>query len=261
MRDFGLVFLLLVLMVSILAWLSRGHESNGDTSPDVSSPQGDHSPDQPAAGGSYEYLKTHERYAVRQDGKLVIQERRRESWRTSDGWSWARQTGFDPGSFIFPPVPDWSPVRAAPASVSAQATVIHDVVSPVADTEFENAAFNYVSSLLGAETIPSGALPLEHRRSLVEALALNAGVTVDHGVADPAGRPSLRVSFTDLTPVADSTQSFFLDDQYIFLAATFVGFDDEGGFRIVEDRRAADAIPAELLTLLGSERTPRFLRP
>ncbi len=217
-------------------------------------------PVQPAAAG-YEYLVTEERYAVIQDkGQLEIQERRRESWRTPDGWAWARQTGDDSGRFIFGPLPDWEPIRQVkpiPADVEKAMTAL---LVGVPRSKIVNAQFNFVSDLLGAETLPAGSLPIGYRSALVHVLSGKPGVTVRSHLRDPKGRPSTRLSFTRIESGARVTQSLYLDRKYQYLASTTaVEGSEESGSRVVIERRHASEIPPDLLAKVGDDRVERVI--
>lgn len=255
--------LLTIVAVLISAW--RGGLPGGSSSPKpattTSVPAGPEveAPSQPAGDG-YEYLVTEERYVLLQeDGKTEIQQRRRESWRANDGWAWARQTGSDPGRFIFEPDTDWQVVRRAKPDAAALEQVMRDTVSGVPSSKVVNAEFNFVSGLLGVETLPAGSLPKDYREALVAALAMNGGIAVTRHVSDPLGRDSTRVSFTDAED-RNLTQSLFLDRGYQYLAYTAEARGSaEQGSRIVTERRHVGKIPEDLLVALGSERVTKAM--
>lgn len=220
-------------------------------------------PVQPSADG-YEYLVTEERYAVIQDpdkGQLEIQERRRESWRAPDGWAWARQTGFDPGRFIFDPSLDWEPIRQVRPNAAEVEEAMNALLADVPKTKIVNAQFNFVSDLLGVGTLPAGSLPVEYRAALVDVLSGQPGVTITAQVRDPKGRSSTRLSFTRVESGARVIQSLYLDRKYEYLASTtVVEGSEESGSRVVIERRHADEIPPELLAEVGDKRVERTIR-
>lgn len=263
-RDLAITLMLLaVLTVVISVWRTGlpGGSSTPGSAPTPSAPTATdlEGPPQPAADG-YEYLVTEERYVLLQDdGTTEIQQRRRESWRASDGWAWARQTGTDPGSFIFEPAADWRAVRRAKPDAAALEKIMRDTVSGVPTSKIVNAEFNFVSALLGVETLPAGALPRDYREALIAALAINKGIAVTQHVSDPLGRDATRIDLTDADD-PNLTQSLFLDRSYQYLAyrAETRGSTEQGS-RIVTERRHVAKIPEDLLVTLGNERVTKAL--
>ena len=213
-------------------------------------------PSQPGVDG-YEYRITEERYVVQQQtGQFEVQNRRRESWRASDGWSWARQTGSDPGRFIFSPNVDWKPIRAAKPDARDMTQVMRRTLAAVPASEFLSAEFNCVNDLLGSETLPPESLPAEYRRAIIAALANNDGVEVRLHVLDPNGRNSTRVRLSN--PKFSISLYFDRDDRYLAYAASAVG-SEERASRIVTERRQVSQIPQDLLQAVGSERVEKAI--
>lgn len=212
-------------------------------------------PQQPNSDG-YEYVVTEEQYAVRQTaGEFETQRRRRESWRATDGWAWARQTGDDPGQFIFSPEANWRRVRDARPDAADLKQVMRNTFPGLSAKEFGSAEFRFVYDLLGAETLPAQALPTNYRKALIDALAVNDETSVIQDVPDPLGRNSRQVSFTETQDVTNLTQSLHLDQDYRFLAyITNDRISGERGSRVVVERHRASRIPEELLVAVGSER-------
>lgn len=266
--DRGLVVALATLFVVALiaAWGDglagriRPNDAPASRESETSSSHAREVPSQPSLDG-YEYLVTTERYVIRgQNGGTEIQERRRESWRTGDGWAWARQTGNDPGRFIFKPNTDWTRLRAARAEGPELKEVMRQAMTGVPPSKVDDAEFNFVVDLLGVETLPTGSLPKDYRRALVAVLASNDGVTVTPHVADPLGRDSIQVRLVGNEDRPGVMQSLFLDQEYRYLA---YAAKDEGsseqGSRIVTERRQVSRIPQDLLTRLGNERVEKAL--
>ena len=112
---------------------------------------------QPSRSG-FEYLVTEESYVViQEDGRKEVQQRRRESWRADDGWAWARQTGDEPGRFIFQPYPEWELVTAAPPDALEQQQVLQRAVAGAPVAHAFGAQSNFVVDLRSVETSPAGA--------------------------------------------------------------------------------------------------------
>ena len=197
-----------------------------------------------------------EHYLVQQDdGHLEVQERRRESWRAPDGWTWARQTGTDPGQFIFGPSVEWKSVEAASPNAADQARVLSRAVRGTKVSGTAGAEFAFVQDLLGSETVPASAMPKAYRTALVDALARGRGVDVTTHAVDPRGRASIRVTLAGPTA---STQSLYLDRDFEYLAYTSAApTTGEQGSRIVTTRRHVAAIPNDLLLELGSARVEK----
>lgn len=263
-RDLAITLLLLsVGLVLVGAW--RGGLPGGSSTPThaPTTPASVHpdveAPAQPAADG-YEHLVTEERYVlVQDDGKTEIQQRRRESWRATDGWTWARQTGSDPGSFIFEPDTDWKVVRRAKPDAAALKQVMRATVTGAPSAKVVNAEFNFVSGLLGVESLPAGSLPTNYREALIAPLAMNDEIAVTRHVQDPLGRDSTRITLTD-SDDPNLTQSLFLDRGYRYLAYTAaVKGSAERGSRVITKRDHVDKIPADLLVALGSERVAKAI--
>ena len=119
---------------------------------------------------------------------------------------------------------------------------------------------NFVVDLRSVETLPAGALSVNHRRALINALALNDSIAVTFGVPDPLGRVSMRVSFVDADCRPDLTQSLYVDQEYTFLGyVAEVAGTDQKGSRIVVERRNVDRIPEDLLTAVGSDRVEKLV--
>lgn len=205
----------------------------------------------------YEYRVTEERYVVAtQNGKQQVQERRRESWCATDGWAWARQTGIDPGRFIFAPSPDWKQILQAQPTGSGLGRVMEKKLTGVPRAELAGQEFSFANDLLSSDSLRDSSLPIGYRRALVDALARNEGVTVTAHTADPRHRDSIRVTLTD----SESTQSLYFNQEYQYLA--FIGKATKSGetaSKIVVDRRNVGRIPAELLKSLGSKRIAKAI--
>lgn len=261
-RDLAITLLLLsVGVVLVAAWGGGlpGGSSTPTPAPTTSAsvrPEVEE-PAQPAAEG-YEHLVTEEHYVlIQDDGKTEIQQRRRESWRATDGWTWARQTGSDPGSFIFEPDTDWKVVRRAKPDAAALEQVMRDTATGAPSSKVVNAEFNFVSGLLGVESLPAGSLPTNYREALIAALAMNDEIAVTQHVLDPLGRDSTRITLTD-SDDPNLTQSLFLDRGYQYLASTAAAKGTaERGSRVITRRDHIDKIPADLLVALGSERVTK----
>ena len=210
---------------------------------------------QPSASG-YEYVLADEHYLVQQDdGHLEIQERRRESWRAPDGWTWARQTGTDPGQFIFPPSKEWKSVEAVPPNAADQTRVLSRAVRGTKVSDTAGAKFAFVQDLLGSESVPASAMPKTYRKGLVDALARGRGVDVTTHAVDPRGRDSIQIALAGPTT---STQSLFLDHNYRYLANTSSApATGEEGSRVVAIRRHAATVPNDLLLELGTARVEK----
>lgn len=108
-RYVAALVVLLAVIILLAAWrggVLRPSSAAGQprqTRSGLASPAAASTPSQPDPDG-YQFLLTQERYVVKQaDGSVEVQQRRRESWCATDGWAWARQTGSDPGRFIFDP--------------------------------------------------------------------------------------------------------------------------------------------------------------
>lgn len=208
-------------------------------------------PTQPGVGG-YLYQVTEERYVVRgQSGELETQERRRESWRAADGWTWARQTGYDPAKFIFAPDPNVEAIKRTAPTVGDVEKAMDKILAAVPQNEMVKAKFNFVSDLIGSESLPAEALPRSYRKALVGVLYSSAGVDVAEGVLDPLGRRAIRIQLTG----AASTISIYLDQGYQYLAYVGTAPDSaETASRVVTERRQVAMVPDDLLAKLGSER-------
>lgn len=257
--------LLMLLVLFVLLGVSRGslpglttlpgQNPSGSSGSQNPSPPVDVAP-QPDPGG-YEYRVTEERYVVLQSaGELQVQQRRRESWRASDGWTWARQTGDDPAQFIFTPDVGWQQIRRAQPQAADQQRVMRKALQGVSRSELANAQFNFVNDALGSETLPASSLPTNYRKALVAALARNDGVTVTRHVPDPVGRDSIRISLT----APESTVHIYLDRDYQYLAYTGIAKGSgESASKIVSERRRVTKVPNELLSVLGSERVEKAM--
>lgn len=254
---------LLALIILLAAWrggLLRPSSSavqprqtrSGPASPSTAS-----TPSQPDLDG-YEFLLTEERYVIEQDdGSVEVQQRRRESWRATDGWAWARQTGSDPGRFIFDPSTDWQRIRAVPPKAAKVDRALRTLLAKVPTSKFVSAEFNYAVSVLGTETLATGAFPREYRQALIDALAMNVGVNVTEHALDPKGRDSTRISLRDAKK-PDIAQYLYLDGNYQYLANTTVVMGSvESGSRVVIERHHVDQIPADLLMLEGKSRVAK----
>ena len=209
---------------------------------------------QPSASG-YEYTFADEHYLVQQDdGHLEVQSRRRESWRAPDGWTWARQTGTDPGRFIFPPSTEWKPVQAERATAADQERVLRRAVEGTKGGATASAKFGFVQDLLGSETVPGSALPKTYRQALVGALSRADDVDITAHAADPQGRDSIRVTLIR----SGSTQSLYLDHNYAYLAyTTSTAGTGEEGSRVLVNKRHVDTVPSDLLLQLGNARVEK----
>lgn len=123
-----------------------------------------------------------------------------------------------------------------------------------------SAEFNFVRELLGVETLPAGALPIEYRSAMVDALSAQPRVTIADRVRDPRGRSSTRLSFTRVESGVRVIRSLYLDRKYQYLASTMlVEGSKESGSRVVIERRRADEIPPELLAEIGDQRVERVI--
>lgn len=269
MDWYWLVLVAVILGVLLIAFWPEGSTHSGLTSP-VTSPAatGSTRPQpglsstagtlaQPDRSG-YEYRVSTEHYVVRQqDGQLKVQDRRRESWRAADGWTWARQTGSDPGRFIFSPSTESKAIKAARPTTAAQQQVLQRAVGTAKTaSEVTRAGFDFAQALLSLENMPDSALPKPYRVALINALASNEGVTSTRHADDPRGRDSTRISY----PAGASSLSLFLDADDRFLAYTETAQNtDESGSRVITNRRRTDAIPQDLLAQLGSERVEKVL--
>lgn len=222
---------------------------------------------QPSRQG-YEYRLMEERYETMQpDGHLDVQYRRRESWAAPDGWAWARQTGIDPAQLLLAPSVDWKTVQDVNPTAEDVNRALHKIGGSSTSTSAERSqiAFNFVSDLLGTETLPASSLPIDYRRALVAALALNPGVTIKKlnpgvtikkGVTDPIGRPCA----TQLTLTSEHfTISLFLDEDLRFLAYTGEGDNRERAFKTIRNQHHVGRIPDELLAQLGAKRVERVI--
>lgn len=263
--DWYIVIMLLLLTLTVLLVLGGGkvltkRSSSAGGSPDPASASRSAPaatvPSQPGPDG-YEYRVTEERYVVQQQtGQFEVQNRRRESWRTSDGWAWARQTGSDPGRFIFSPNVDWKPIRAAQPDVRDLTQVMRKTLAAVPASELVSAEFNFVNDLLGSETLPLASLPAEYRRAIIATLANNDGVEVRRHVLDPKGRNSTQVRLNN--PKFSISLYFDRDDRYLAYIASAVG-SEERASRIVTERRQVSQIPQDLLQSVGSERVEKAI--
>lgn len=260
--------LLLVVVGLLIVWVGPARPSTDNAPGNPETPAGNpatpagtaQSPDtaqsQSSANG-YQYQVLEERYVThQQDGSLQVQQRRRESWTAPDGWTWARQTGFDPARFILPPSVDWQAIRASKPTAADVARALDKSVVGATASERPNAEFNFVNDFLGTATLPDSCLPLDYRRAIVTALARNPGVTVKSHVTDPLGRAdSTQITLTS----PHSTISIFLDADLQYLAYTGQGDDGERAYRVVSDRRHVDRIPDDLLAQLGGDRVAKVI--
>lgn len=239
---------------------SSAPEGTNPAQEGTGSEPGGPAPPQPAPNG-YVYTLTVERYVVpAQNGEMEVQQQRRESWRADDGWAWARQTGDDPGRFIFKPDTEWKLIRNAQPQAAEMKQIMQEKMGGVPPSEVDQAEFNFVVDLLGVETLPVGSLPKDYRRALVDALSRNGDVTVTHHASDPRGRKSTRITLRDADRPDVVTRSLYLDQQNRYLAnQTEVSGSDEQGSRIVIARRQAEQIPKDLLNVLGSDRVEKAM--
>ncbi len=249
---------LAVLIVSI--WGAR-LATTPPATVNTSAPAGpDVTPLQPDSSG-YEYLVTEERYAIRQDsGELEVQERRRESWRAADGWTWARQTGTDPGTFIFKPYTEWEPLRRSKANVDELEQALRTAVAGTPASKVDNAEFNFLADMFGVESLPAGALPIGYRKAIIVAMARNDSVTLTQHARDPLGRDSIRLTFIDAEYRPDLAQSIYLDHEYQYLAYTAtVQGSQESGSKIITERHQVSQIPDDMLAATGGERVEKAM--
>ncbi|MDN5570158.1 MAG: hypothetical protein L0G22_02685 [Propionibacteriaceae bacterium] len=242
---------LLVLLVGLVARFSGPELDGSDGTPGTAV-----AARQPSVSG-YQYRVSSERYLVRgEDGSLEVQERRRESWTAPDGWAWARQTGIDPGRFIFPPSVDWQAVRESDPTQAGVARALEEALGSLSGQDRPKAEMNFVHDMLATQSLPESCLPLEYRRAITMALARHPGVVVRENARDPIGRlDATEVRLT--TP--EFTISIFLDSDLEYLSYAGSANSGERGLRVVTDRRHVDRIPDELLVQLGGDRVEKVI--
>lgn len=263
----ALLLLALIGIVSVsLSFSTNRRPTEATVSPTPSStltppPSVDVVATQPDADG-YEFTQRRECYVVRQSetDPLEVQVRLRESWRASDGWAWARQTGDEPAQFIFDPDTDWRSVREVPAEAAKQRAHLKTKVGGTTSAEVDDGLFTFVSDLLGVETLPADALPNTYRRAMVDMLAGMKSVTVTRRARDPEGRSATRVTLSPHNVQLGMIQSLYLNDRNELLAQTFtIKGTGEHGTNVITQSRIVAQIPAELLTVLGSDRVTKEL--
>lgn len=209
---------------------------------------------QPALTG-YQYRVTEEHYVVQaQDGRTGVGDRRRESWRAPDGWTWARQTGTDPGQFIFPPSVDWKPVQSGRPDPADQERILSRTVGQASSSDKVEMEFSYVQDLLGSETLPATSMPEDYRTAVIDALDLHDSIAVTRHAVDPRERDSIRVTLAG----SAFTQSIYLDRNHEYLANKATdAHTGEKTSRVVISRRHVASIPQDLLVELGSARVEK----
>lgn len=228
-------------------------------------------PSQPDLHG-YSYLISRERYVVRpsDNDPLEVQTRLRESWSaTTDGWTWARQTGDEPAHFIFAPDTHWQAIRQGPSESTAIARTLRSQirasdqaagVSPATPAELDDRLFDFIYSEMAIAYLPAGAIPGDYRRALVDVLSGLDGSTRTAAVRDPEGRASIRISYVNQQARPGMSRSLFFDTGNQFLAYTYtVDGGTQTGVHTITERRIIAKVPDEVLAILGSHRVEQAI--
>lgn len=261
---------LVLLAVAVLLGLSRcaSQQPAATSSPTPSSVVV--IPSQPDQDG-YRYVTSRERYVVQHSdsARLEVQTRLRESWTTTDGWTWARQTGTDPAHFIFAPDTTAETIRQSPPDPAALDTTLRSRIraseqaqglSPDSAAELDSIVFDFIYQALAMDYRPSSALPEDYRKALADLLAELDGATRTTEVADPEGRTATRITYLNQQAQPGWTQHLYLDSHHQFLAYTYtIDGTQHTGEHVITERRIVTTMPDDVLTVLGDAREPKQL--
>jgi len=177
----------------------------------------------------------------------------RSTWIASDGWSWAHQTGNDPAYYIFAPAERPYDLQAVPPDPAAMEAYLRARVQ--GSTSVDEAMYEAVQDQL-MFTLTSPAT----RAAAIRMLGRIEGTSVTEGAADPSGRPSTKVAFVDEQKRPGEVKSMFFNPEDSQLLATT---DERDGSpvwtSVYVERRVVDAIPEEILKVLGSKRTEKIV--
>jgi hypothetical protein len=178
----------------------------------------------------------------------------RSTWMASDGWSWAHQSGDDPGYYIFSPIPWRDNLASAPADPKLMAAYLRLRVS--GSTSVDEAMFVAV-----ADQLRDNPMSAATRAAAIRMLADVGGITVTENTKDPAGRAATKVGFVDQKRRPGEIQSIYLDPTNCHLLAEVQVVDGKvRSSRVYVERRIVATLPDDIVTVLGTDRAEKSIR-
>ncbi len=200
------------------------------------------------------------RSVATQNGMMGLDERGRAqngSLRTTyddfydpDGWVWSdRVVDGQVQRYIFPPSWGWArPGYAATMPTEKHALDAFLRARALGSTSQDEAVFVAIGDMLRQE-----AAPPQVRAAAIGVLGLNPKVTVTQ-TDDPRGRPALKVTFVDEATRPGMQQFLYLAPDTGVLLASGSDAPEMRYLSVISDRQVVNALPAEHLHQLGTER-------
>lgn len=177
----------------------------------------------------------------------------RTTWTASDGWSWARQTGDDPASYIFPPAPRNYDLNAVPADPDVMEAYLRARV--MGSSSVEEALFEAVRGTLGFTPTPATT-----RAAAIRMLAGVPGITVTENATDPEGRPATKVAFVDEQHRPGMVNAIYLNPRTTQVVAELKTQHGQPRYtRIYTQRRIVYRLPSDIVKTLGTERIEKSI--
>ncbi|MCA0252284.1 MAG: hypothetical protein LCH76_08380 [Actinobacteria bacterium] len=208
----------------------------------------------PIPDGTYELTVYQEAGQAESENGLVSYRNERSTWLASDGWAWVRQTGSDAAYHLFSPIPRNYDLNLVPADPIVMEAYLRARV--MGSNSVDEALF-----VAAQDTLRFDATPAATRAAALRMLAGVPGVTVAENVTDPQGRPATEVRFVDEKNRPGVVQSVFLDPSDAQLLAEVDIVDGVPSYTCVyTERRLVGSLPADVLSWLGTERTPKHFR-
>lgn len=206
--------------------------------------------DVPIPAGSYQLTVYRETGLAETENGYQRYHSERSTWLASDGWAWAHQTGDQAAYYIFEPVPRNWDLNLVPADPTVMEAYLRARV--MGSSSVNEALFVAVSDTLTFEATPAAT-----RAAAIRMLAGVPGVTVVEQTTDPQGRPATEIRFADEEHRPGVVNSVFLDPTDSDLLAKVQTVDGETHYSCVyTERRIVGALPADIVAVLGTERTP-----
>lgn len=184
------------------------------------------------------------------EGGRCLQVASYDDYLAADGWQWSdRLVNGQVQRYLWPPSWGWHrPDYAARMPPEPHLLDAFLRARALGSTSQDEAVFVAVGDMLRAHAAPPAV-----RAAAIGVLALNPKVTSKR-TDDPAGRPAIKVTFTDEGARPGVRQVLFLEPDTGTLLAEERTWDG-GSYRSITTRHSiVDELPAELVAALGTDR-------